>query len=206
MKGGVMSMNLTILMSSLFVASGAGAPVQLPPAAKIDMPVKEIKVRDLNLPNNSPLLAIDKFRGKKAVVLGFVIEHCVVCNLYEPRIKQLVKKFSGEAVFYAVYCDKVDNPSSMKKWLAKKSLGLHLLDDRKGVLLSYFRAVTSPTFVLIDKQGVLRYMGAFDDNPGEDVKRHYLEEALTAVSKSAPVAVKRYDPIGCKIIRNSSSV
>ena len=193
-------MNLSVFVTPLLFLTGSGTPAVKKIVAKIDSPVKELRIRDLHLSKSAPVIEIEKHRGKKVVVLGFLIEHCVICNLYEPRLRAMLKKYSNEVIFYGVYCDKVDNPQSMKKWITQKYSTIHLLDDHKGKLLNYFGVVTSPSFVLIDKKGVLRYVGAFDDNPGEDLKHKYLEDALNAVVKNNPVVIKHTSPFGCKII------
>ena len=61
-------------------------------------------------------------------------------------------------------------------------------------LSSFFKITNTPTFAVIDKKGVLRYRGSFDDSPEEsDVTKHYLSDAVVAVldSKSVPVANTR---------------
>ena len=72
-----------------------------------------------------------------------------------------------------------------------------VLDDVKSQMTSYFGVSVTPTYVLIDKEGVLRYRGACDDlqagkNYSADenaAKERYVAEALKAVLEGKDPAV-----------------
>jgi len=57
---------------------------------------------------------------------------------------------------------------------------------------------------VVDKTGVLRYMGAIDDKPTTDASsiataRNYVREAFAAVSSGATVAETATEPYGCSV-------
>ena len=184
----------------LLVAAQLSVSAEVSRKSLLNRPIRDCVLRDVHLSKSAPPVALSQYRGKKAVVLAFICEHCVVANLYPERIRTLAKKFDKDAVIYAVHCDRTDQTSAMKRWLNRKRFGIHLLDDPKGQAASYFGVDRTPMFVLIDKSGVMRYIGSLDDNPGADVKQHYLDDALTALRANKKIAVSRTEPFGCKLL------
>jgi peroxiredoxin len=79
-----------------------------------------------------------------------------------------------------------------------------VLLDPKGEVGRAYEAQTTPHMFVIDKAGVLRYMGAIDDQPTTDRDsvagaRNYVREAFAAVSTGGKVAVTATDPYGCSV-------
>jgi peroxiredoxin len=79
-----------------------------------------------------------------------------------------------------------------------------VLLDPKGVIGRAYEAQTTPHMFVIDKTGVLRYMGAIDDQPTVDPThiadaRNYVREAFAAVSAGKSVAETATDPYGCSV-------
>lgn len=79
-----------------------------------------------------------------------------------------------------------------------------VLLDPEGKVGHAYEAQTSPHMFVIDKTGVLRYMGAIDDQPTTEVAslavaKNYVRQAYAAVSSGIPVAEPASDPYGCSI-------
>lgn len=79
-----------------------------------------------------------------------------------------------------------------------------VLLDPTGKIGHAYEAQTTPHMFVIDKQGVLRYMGAIDDQPTTDLAsittaRNYVREAFTAVAAGKPVEVTATDSYGCSV-------
>ena len=79
-----------------------------------------------------------------------------------------------------------------------------VLLDPAGVIGHAYEAQTTPHMFVIDPAGVVRYMGAIDDQPTTDVStisiaRNYVREAFAAVSTGAKVAETATDPYGCSV-------
>src|SRR5262245_39548944 len=87
------------------------------------------------------------------------------------------------------------------------SRGAHpsaVLLDPTGTVGRAYEAQTTPHMFVIDKGGVLRYMGAIDDHPVASPAslqgaRSYVREAWTAVAAGKPVAVASTEPYGCSV-------
>jgi peroxiredoxin len=79
-----------------------------------------------------------------------------------------------------------------------------VLLDPTGTVGRAYEAQTTPQMFVIDKTGVLRYMGAIDDKPvaapaSLQGARNYVREALAEVASGKPVAVASTEPYGCSV-------
>jgi hypothetical protein len=79
-----------------------------------------------------------------------------------------------------------------------------VLLDPKGDLGRLYGARTTPHMFVIDRNGMLAYMGAIDDQPSANratVKgaRNYVREALDALAQGRPVAMASTRPYGCSV-------
>jgi peroxiredoxin len=79
-----------------------------------------------------------------------------------------------------------------------------VLLDPAGTVGRAYEAQTTPHMFVIDKTGVLRYMGAIDDKPIASPAsltgaRNYVREALADLAAGTPVAVASTEPYGCSV-------
>jgi len=79
-----------------------------------------------------------------------------------------------------------------------------VLLDPKGDLGRLYGARTTPHMYVIDRDGMLAYMGAIDDQPSANrstVKgaRNYVREALDALAAGRPIALASTRPYGCTV-------
>lgn len=79
-----------------------------------------------------------------------------------------------------------------------------VLLDPAGAIGRAYEAQTTPHMFVIDAKGVLRYMGAIDDQPSTDAStiaaaRNYVREAFTAVAAGGTVDETVTDPYGCSV-------
>ena len=76
--------------------------------------------------------------------------------------------------------------------------------DPAGTIGRAYGARTTPHMFVIDKTGMLVYMGAIDDRPTTDVSdvpgaRNYVRLALAAIADGKPVQDPITKPYGCSI-------
>lgn len=76
--------------------------------------------------------------------------------------------------------------------------------DPEGTIGRLYDAKTTPQMVLIDEEGVVRYMGAIDDKPSArksslEGAKNYLLAAWTAFRAGEDVAEKSTKPYGCSV-------
>lgn len=75
--------------------------------------------------------------------------------------------------------------------------------DKNNQIADAFAADRTPECYLFNKDATLVYKGAIDDNPGSEanVKIHYLQNAITAMTSGKPVPVTATASVGCGIKR-----
>lgn len=173
-----------------------------PSATLLDKPLQDFKLRDL-MKDGDSWISLSDYRDKKAVVLIFTSYSCDACADYENRMLKLVKDFAGqEVVFFGVRSSAEDNAAGMRKYAESKGFTIPFLEDTKNTLAAYLDVLVTPTFYVIDKQGVLRYRGAYDESIKESrAKKTFVHDALKAVLEGKEVALKTTRTIGCYMPR-----
>jgi peroxiredoxin len=187
------------ILAALLLLAAPVAAAQDEKAA-IGKPVKDFQMKDL-LSADGKMHSLAEYKGKKAVVLIWVSEKCDITWRYEKRTGELMKEFGKDAQFFAVASSANDTPESIKKYTESKNYGMPVLDDVKSAAASYFGATVTPTYMIIDKEGVLRYRGACDDLQAgkgysadeSTAKERYVHQALKAIldGKEVPVTEKK---------------
>ena len=88
-----------------------------------------------------------------------------------------------------------------KQAKASWSMSYPVLLDESGTVGHEYGATSTPTIVVIDSTGVVRYKGALDDAPlGQGgVGRAYANDAITAVTKGGKVGVPSTKSYGCSV-------
>ena len=79
-----------------------------------------------------------------------------------------------------------------------------VLLDTEGKIGKMYNARTTPHMFVIDKQGIVKYMGAIDSiystNPADIAKaENYVQKALTSVLAGQPVETAVTQPYGCSV-------
>ena len=100
--------------------------------------------------------------------------------------------------------DAGDNLQDMRARAKDHGLkGIPYVLDEESKLADAFGAKTTPHVFLFNKNMELVYKGAIDDNVGNanEVKEHYLSNAMTALSNGKKIKKDSTRPIGCSIKR-----
>ncbi len=81
--------------------------------------------------------------------------------------------------------------------------GLHLpvLQDPEGTVGKAYGAKTTPHMYVIDEKGVLRYVGAIDDDPRGKTEKpdNHVKTAVDALLTGKPVPAATTEPYGCSV-------
>lgn len=169
---------------------------------------------------NGKVHSMKEYRGK-TVVLHFWSATCPYMKPGSPKLEAIAKDYAGKDVVSISICSNVteigpkphppkvndDDPEpyeSIKKFCKKKEFEIPVLVDHGNVVADRFQARTTPHCFVIDAKGVIRYVGALDDDPrgkkGED-RKDYVRMALDDVLAAKDVRVKKSKPYGCSIKR-----
>ena len=202
------------LALAAFGASGAVVTAQQKSAAPVpnlaasdhatlDKPIKDFTLNNIahegkdGEKTDAANIALSSYKNKKSIILFFMSEKCGTTWKYEKRVGKLQQKYGKDVAFLGVRCSANDTPQELCKFAEAKNFDMPLLNDAKGQLSSYFKIFCTPSFALIDKQGVLRYFGSFDDAADEaQVTKALLPNAVNAVLTDKVVGVKTNRPFG----------
>ncbi len=192
---------LATALTLLFAAPSGAQEGQLT-SSLLDKPVKDFKLRDLTK-DAETWISLSDYKGRKAVVLIFTSYNCDASLDYENRILKLIRDFAGQDVaFLGVRSSADDDAAGMRKYAESKGFGIPFLEDARNVVAAELDVLVTPTFYVIDKQGVLRYRGAYDESLKEArAQKTYVHDALRAVLAGKEVAVKTTRTIGCHMPR-----
>ena len=189
---------------AMMIAAGASAQ-DAPAKGEIGKPVKDFQAKDVTK-DDAPVVNLADHKGKNAVVLVWISEKCDITWRYEKRTGALQKEFGEKGVkFFAVWSSAADTAQSIRKYAESKNYAMPVLDDDKGQLARYFGATVTPTYVVIDKEGVFRYRGACDDlqttgagYKGDETaaKERYVAQALTCLAEGKEITTKEKKGFG----------
>ena len=185
---------LCAVTAATVVANGPTArPAYSPP--KLDQPVPNLKLRDVM---SGKEIALGEYKGKKPVVAVFISDTCGTTWRYEKRLGEFQKTYGKDVVLLGVHGNANSTDDAIKKYAEARNFGAPVLDDKKkNELVVWADVRNTPTVLVIDKQGVLRYQGSWDDSPTEEgVKQTFTVDAVKAVLAGKPVAVKSNRPFG----------
>lgn len=143
----------------------------------------------------------------KGYIVVFTCNTCPFAVMYEDRIIELNKKMS--MMGYPVIAIQPNDPAvkkgdsfgAMQTRAKEKGFSfLYLFDEGQKVYPQY-GASRTPEFYVLDKNRVLRYTGALDDN-AEDasaVTVNYVEKAVKSIESGLAPDPSKTKAIGCGI-------
>jgi peroxiredoxin len=89
------------------------------------------------------------------------------------------------------------------EWTAEKIAATAWIDDSSGAIGHLYEMKTTPHTFVIDKNGVLVYDGAMDDQPDpfHDPRKanNYVRDAVDEVIAGKPVTISSTKPYGCGV-------
>lgn len=191
---------------SLAVVAMIAAPAAAEPV--IGKPAPTFSLRD----SNGKTVRLSDFRGK-LVVLEWTNHQCpYTVKHYSTQNMRRLQAFAQKTG--VVWLSIISSAPGREGYVAgeeanglTKSRGAkpsHVLLDPEGQVGRLYDAKTTPHMFVVDKDGVLAYMGAIDDNRSwlaSSVKgaRNYVKAALHQMLAGKPVTTKSTCPNGCSI-------
>ncbi|MHC5063664.1 MAG: redoxin domain-containing protein [Planctomycetota bacterium] len=155
-------------------------------------------------------------RGKP-IVLHFWSITCPYEEAAEPKLMALAKELGDKAIVLAVNANageigakpaaeafeskdrKAETYKKIRKHVKSVDFNHRVLVDHSGKFARHLDGKTTPHLFVFDKEGVLRYQGALDDDPrgnkGDETKQ-YARDAVMALLAGEKVAVETTRPYG----------
>lgn len=94
----------------------------------------------------------------KVVILDIWATWCVPCKIDMPKTDELAKKLKDQPVVFATICSDGED-EDVTKFVADKKLSLPMAKDDGTGTYDAFAGQFMPTYVAIDKRGVVRAIG-----------------------------------------------
>ena len=168
-------------------------------------------IADFTLKNvDGKTVSTASYARNKGLIIVFTCNHCPFAKKYQQRFNALNAKYTAQGFpliaissndFVSFPEDSYDN---MKTRAKEEHYNFpYLYDETQSVAKTFGAARTPQAFVLQreDKNWVIRYSGAIDDNGAEPEKvtHAYLEDAVKALLQNKPVQMPETKSIGCSI-------
>jgi peroxiredoxin len=163
---------------------------------------------DFNLKSvDGKMYSMADYKSAKGFIVVFTCNHCPFAKKYEDRINDLAKKYKTKG--YIVLAINPNDPEAqpedsfelMQVRAKEKGFAFPYLLDEGQKIYPQYGATKTPHVFLLDKNRVVKYIGAIDDNvdSANEVKEKYLENAIAAVEKGTTPSPETTKAIGCSI-------
>jgi peroxiredoxin len=145
--------------------------------------------------------------GQTATAVVFIGNGCPTVRAYEDRLMALQDAHRSAGV--RVVAINANNPhlsppdtfSEMVKRATERRFNFAYLKDADSAVATRFGAICTPHAFVLDAELKVVYSGRIDDSRvGDTITSQDLENALTDLVAGRPVAVRRTDPFGCRIV------
>ena len=177
-------------------------------AAVVGKPAPAFQLTDMN----GEKVRLDSFKGKY-VVLEWVNFQCPFVGKHYggQNMQALQKRYTEKGVVWLTICSSAPGKqghvtgSEAKQAVDERDAApSRFLLDPKGVVGRAYGAKTTPHMFIIDKDGMLRYNGAIDDDSSADGAKgdkavNYVSKALDEIAKGETVSTPETKPYGCGV-------
>ena len=166
------------------------------------------KATDFKLKSvDNKMYSMADYKDAKGFIVVFTCNHCPFAVKYEDRIIDLAKKYKSKG--YILLAINPNDPAAqpddsfelMQKRAKEKKFTFPYLFDEGQKIYPQYGATKTPHVFLLDKNLVVKYIGAIDDNveDASEVKEKYLENAIAALEKGQEPTPNTTKAIGCTI-------
>jgi thiol-disulfide isomerase/thioredoxin len=169
---------------------------------------RTLQLRDVNGASVTPFAA-----GTQASIAFFVATDCPVSNAYAPEIQRVCREYRGRGVGCSLIYEDVETApggTSLRRQVRAhldeyKYSGMPAAIDGDRAAAAAVKATITPTAVVVDRGGEIRYRGRIDNlyvalgKTRQQVTSHDLRDALDAVLAGRPVPHPETESIGCFI-------
>lgn len=166
------------------------------------------KATDFKLKSvDNKMYSMSDYKDAKGFIVVFTCNHCPFAVKYEDRIIDLAKKYKSKG--YVLLAINPNDPAAqpedsfelMQKRAKEKKFTFPYLFDEGQKIYPQYGATKTPHVFLLDKNLVVKYIGAIDDNveDASQVKEKYLENAIAAMEKGLEPTPSTTKAIGCSI-------
>jgi peroxiredoxin len=169
----------------------------------VDYPIGT-KLENFTLPDlNGTEQSLASLKGENGAVLVWVSAQCPVVKSYNERIVQVADELKAKGItVIGINSNKPESLDWIKSTAAEVGYKFPVLIDKGNVLADKLGATVTPEFYYFDKEHVLLYHGALDnDRSGSKVTINYLRDAVDSALSKQPIKTAKAKAFGCSIKR-----
>jgi thiol-disulfide isomerase/thioredoxin len=98
--------------------------------------------------------------GKRAAVIEFWATWCELCRELLPRVREAQRRFGDRVDFYGVNVTVNESKARVQRYVTSERPPWVTLYDEKGVAVRAFKAPATSYVVIVDRNGIIRYVGS----------------------------------------------
>ncbi len=189
---------LMVFFTSLFIGKIV-APTGYQPGDK----ATDFKLKSVD----GKMYSMADYKDAKGFIVVFTCNTCPFAMKYEERVNALAKKYKSKGyILLAINSNdpevQPDDTFALMQQKAKaKGYAFPYLVDEGQKIYPQYGATKTPHVFLLDKNLVVKYIGAIDDNADDAnaVKEKYLENAIAALESGKEPSPAVTKAIGCSI-------
>ena len=188
------------LLALVLMSFGCGAESDFIP---VDFPAGT-KLESFTLPDvNGVEQSLDKLEGENGAVLVWVSAQCPVVKSYDERINQVADELNAKGIkLIGINSNAPESLDWIKSHASEVGYKFPILIDKGNVLADKLGATVTPEFYYFDRDNVLLYHGALDnDRSGSNVTTNYLRDAFNSALSKQPIKTAKAKAFGCSIKR-----
>ncbi len=146
---------------------------------------------------------------EQIVILEWINPDCPFCTrvhekgLVNRMLKKVNKITDGNVVHLEINSTHYMGPKKTGEYLKEHGVQSTALMDKSGKVGHMYNAKTTPHMYVIDSEGILRYQGAFDDDPDGEIpvkkKENYVVNAVRQIVNGEEVSPQKVKPWGCSV-------
>ena len=147
----------------------------------------------------------DLWRNRKATVLVFWSGGCPCVRRYQDRVDALLDQYPADTVrVLGVSSNAGESFEDVMRVAKERRVRLPIYRDEGGQLARALGARSTPTVVVIDGHGNVRFRGWIDNErlPGDPGREPYLDRAIRGVLEERSDFAERSPIYGCAITRS----
>jgi peroxiredoxin len=169
--------------------------------AKVGQPAPDFSLQD----QDGKTVKLSDHKGK-VVVLEWFNQSCpYVVRHYEKTdtMNKTAQKY-GDVVWLRINTTKGKDAAANKASAEQWGIQTPILSDTSTAVAKAYGAKTTPQMYIIDKEGILRYNGAIDDDSSADGSKgdqavNYVAKALDEIAAGETVSTPETKPYGCGV-------
>lgn len=151
--------------------------------------------------------SLEQFADREILVVAFLGTECPLVQLYASRLNEIADRYKGDSVaLIGVNSNQHDSITELAHFARKFDIEFPLLKDSGNKIADSFNATRTPEVFVLDRDRIVRYRGAIDDEYHYGVQRskaekHFLIDAIEDLAKGRAVEVAKTESVGCLIGR-----